>query len=512
MKTREYYQGKDTREAILRVAAVLGNTIGATLGPGGRNYLTTNGITNDGKTIIREMEFEDSRENLIADIIKVVPERTDNEVGDGTTTSVVLATRLIEDVLPRVVDISALVPGTVSAMDIMRELEEEKNKAISLLEQKKRPIASLEDLEKVAITSMEDAVNAKIVAKALYEGGKDSSLVIDEGFSGKVEAEVVSGIKTPLTLATPTSGKREITLQNVPVVVAMHIFEEYKELGNFMSSMMQALATPERPSGLVIVGKQFSVPFIQEVMNVSRESKFPILLISNSEVEKSAFEDIAAYCGAKLIDTHPKGGAKISSLNYSHAGKVKKIVAGNKGTLFVEGAGTKIGVVASPVQVYVMDLQKELETEKVEERRQKLQLRIAELLGGIVTLRVDAPTAAEKFYLKLKIQDAMNSCKNALEGGMIRGGGTAMKEVADELGADSILHGALSEPYRLIQRNRGPFEIGEGVEDAYNVVKVGLESAVSVVKVLVSCEGVIAPADPNSLEMLKNTLSTPSTQ
>lgn len=503
MKTREYYEnGTETRAAIVRVAEVLGNTMGNTLGPGGRNYLTQNGITNDGKTIVQEMEFADNREQLIADIIKIVPLRTDNEVGDGTTSATVLATKLIEELLPKVVDINTMVPGTKTAMDYMRELESEKDSALAILKGKVRKIETLEDLEKVATTAMEDKDNAKVVAKAIFEGGKDSSLVIDEGFSGKVETEVVSGTRTPFTLATP--GNREVRLMNVPVIVVMHVFEAYRELAPFMASLV---AQPKQDiPGLVIVAKQFSVDFVKEVMQVSRETRFPILLVENSQVEKDAFEDVAVYCGARLIDTHPKTGVKISSLTFKDTGFVKKIQSTPKGTLFIEGRGTKLKDETTPIQAHVMELRSQLEKEKVEDKRKRLELRMAELLGGIVTIRVDAKTAAEKFYLKLKVEDAMNSCKNALEGGMVRGGGVSLKETAEALGPDSLLYNTLSEPYRLIQRNHGVFEIGPDVEDAFLTVKAGLEAAISVVKILLTTEGVMAQADPHVLDQLKTAL------
>lgn len=496
MKTKEYVLASEARNAIEHVASQLGDIVGKTLGPGGRNYLLPSGITNDGKTIAREVEFQNPCHQLIADIFRVVSERTDAEVGDGTTTSLVLSTELAQDTIRRVADINAPTQGQ-SVMDLSRTLDAEKDKALELLTSHKKDITSLEELEKVAQTSMENETYAKMIAKAVYEGGKDSHLVIEDGFSGTVETDVVSGIKSPFALAIVPPGFREVVLTNLHVAVAMHVFEAYKDLNMLMRGVVDA----KNVSGIAIVGKQFSTEFIKEAVAVSREANFPIVLLQNPTIGIEAFEDVAAYVGAKLIDTHPKTGTRISSLSLNDCGRVKKLIAHSKGTVFIEGAGAgEVDDVTTSVTTRVLELRKQLDSEKVEANRAKLQERIAELSGGIVTIRVDAKTPAEKYYLRLKVEDTLHSCKQALAGGMVPGAGITLDAIAEALTPTSLLYTTLKAPRLLIERNLGQSVSTEGVWDAYPVVKRGLENAVSVVKVLMTTEGVVAPADKPTLD------------
>ena len=156
----------------------------------------------------------------------------------------------------------------------------------------------------------------------------------------------------------------------------------------------------------------------------------------------------------------------------------------------------------------IMEIRAQLEREKDSTKRKAFERRIAEFSGGKATLYIDAKTAAEKYYLKLKAQDCVNSCKSALEGGVVRGGGLALKEVADSLEQPSLLSEALTAPYRRIQQNAGgTLEIGNEVMDSYLCVRAGVENAVSVVKVVISLEGIIADVIPSLLDELREKIN-----
>lgn len=516
MKRKEYKYGTEARDAIVHVATTVGNTLGATLGPAGRNFQTPEGITNDGRSILSHIRFPDECDDNIALAFHEVANRTDRDAGDGTTTATVIATELAKTIIPLVPDLDTHGLGQKSVLDIARELEEEKEKAIALLKAKVVPVTTLEQLEQVAFTSMEDRATAKLVAETIFKAGKDSFTALDEGFTGKIETNVQAGIEMPLTVAAPfmyNKGREAVYEGMIPVLVVNHLFEEYRELGKFFQTMLEFSRDNKADfPAIVIVAKQFSIPFVQAVSRVYQGSggKINLLLLSNSHLADDLFEDTAAFVDAKYTDTHPKGGKKITDVVFTHCGTVTKVVAGPKGAVFYGGKGTTLQEKAETTRVAarVMELQSQLAAEKDGEKRKALERRIAEFQGGKATIYVDAKTAAEKYYLKLKIEDCMNSCKTALEGGMVRGGGLSLAEVAGVLGHDSLLAAALVAPYNRIQANAGGrLEIGEEVMDSFIVAKAGVENAVSVLKTLITVEGVIADTPKSLVEDLQTVIN-----
>jgi chaperonin GroEL len=516
MRKKEFKLGNDNREAIKLVAKQMGDIVGSTSGPGGRNYLLPTGITNDGKTIASHVRYDDECTDNIALAFQEIAIRTDRDAGDGTTGSLILGTKMALDLIDKVGDIDTPAPGDIPVMMLARQLEEEKEKVISLLQERATPVTTLAELENIARTSMENDEAAKLIAGAIWEAGKDSFTIIEEGFNGKLEKDVIPGVRYPLSVAAPymyTNDKKEAVYQNVPVIVVNHPFEEYAELVGIMTSM---IADKERKyPALVIVAKQFSIPFIGMCANMSRRSNFPILLLS-TKMDNDGFEDIASFVDAQFVDTHPKGGRKITDVTIANAGFVNKIIAKEKETVLIGGRGLE-AIVMHPqgepqtrVQARVEAIRQQLDGQKDQDKRKDMEMRVASLLGGIATIYVDAKTAVERHYLKLKVEDAMNSCKAALEGGMLPGGGKTLAAVAEELGENSLLYGTLKEPLRRILMNAGgSLSIPNTVVDPFLVVKAGLQNAVSVVKVLLTTEGTIADAVPSMVESLQAAINTP---
>jgi len=314
----------------------------------------------------------------------------------------------------------------------------------------------------------------------------------------------------PFNIATTSmfNGVGKAEYSEIPILVANHCFEQYLEVAPFMLSMLQGKT---KQNGLAIVAKQFSVPFINSVSDAVKRAGFPIILISGN-FHNDTFGDIAAFCDAKLIDTHPKTGVKITEAKFSDAGFCKTFIAREKETTFIGGRGLESLVYGketlTKVGVRVKEIEKLKETEKDGKERDLMDKRIAALLGGIATIYVDAKTAAERYYLKLKVEDAMNSCKGALNDGMVKGGGVTLKEIAEELkeeiGENFLLYNALRKPYdRIIQNNLGKEFDLEGVYDSFSVVKATVANAVSVVKVLITIEGIIADKEKDVEKMEK---------
>lgn len=515
MQRKEEKYGQDARDHIDIVSAAIGKQLGRTLGPAGRNFQVPEGITNDGKSILTHIRFNDECEDNVALAFHEVANRTDSDVGDGTTTAIVIATKLTRDLVGKIPDLDAPVSGQDSVMDISRKLEVEKDKAIELLKKKIIPVTTLEQLEQVAFTSMEDKEIAKLVAATIFKAGKDSFTALDEGFSGKIETDVRAGIELPLQVAAPfmyNKGREAIYEGNIPVLVVNHLFEQYQELHNFNSTMLEFVKSNNNQGfpAIVIVAKQFSIPFVQSVAKITAGSggKVNFLLLSNTHLADDLFEDAAAFCDAKYTDTHPKSGAKISDVNFKDCGVITKIVATPKGAVFYGGKGMQWNKSkeTTRVQSRVLEINALLAKETDAKKRKAMEQRIAEFQGGKATIYVDAKTASEKYYLKLKVQDCMNSCKTALEGGMVPGGGVSLRKIGDEMNADgpTLLSSSLREPYARIQQNAGgTLEIGPEVMDSYLVAEAGIRNAVSVVKTVITLEGIIADHPPSMVESLR---------
>ncbi len=492
MKRKEYLYGHDAREAIKEVATLIGDTLGKTLGPAGRNFQVPDGITNDGRTILGHIRFEDECQDNVALAFHEVANRTDADAGDGTTTATVIATELIKNLIDKIPDLDAPTPGQKSVMELAHELEVEKDHILDVLKSKVIPVTTLEQLEQVAFTSMEDKEVAKIVAKVVFDAGAHSYTALEEGFNGKVETSIQAGIEMPVKL---NYGTHE-SATDVPVLVVNHLFEDYRELNPFMNSLVDFMNRNKiKFEALVIVAKKFSIPFMQRVAQVNAKSPLRLICLSNDHLGDEVFEDLAAFADAHYVDTHPKSGKKIADVSIVNCGSVSKVVVTPKGAVFYGGKGTQFNDKAETtrVQARILQLRSELEKEGDEKKRKTLERRIAEFSGGKATIYVDAKTAAEKYYLKLKVQDCINSCKTALEGGMVRGGGITLKEISDLLMEGMLLTSALRAPYDRIQQNAGgSLEIKDDVFDSFLVVKSGIENAVSVMKVAITIEGIIA--------------------
>lgn len=514
---KQYKLGTDSRVAIKRVAKDVGDILGKTLGPAGRNYFLPVGITNDGKTILEHIRFANECEDQAALAFHEIARAQDKEVGDGTTTACVVGSELYLSNVDSVADIDTPVYGASSVIDLMEKIDKEKEKAIELLKTKVEKVDTLEALERVAFTSVENEETAKIVAKAMWDAGKDSFPILDEGFNEKVETDVLKGVKYPVVSPYPNMQGQ---YDNVMVLVVNHTFEEYAELSPLMVSLMQTKPT----SGtLLLVGKQFSVPFIQKISETNRahadmaamkgQTGFKIILAAHPKIHQDTFEDLASYVDARCVDTHPKTGNKITDLIASDLGYAKKVIIGEKDTAFIGGRGEEALILTHEGSITrlgkrVEELKKQLETEKDATERTSIEKRIAGLLGGIATIYVDAKTAAERYYVKLKVEDAMNSCRAAMNGGMVKGGGVSLKEIAEELGTSSVLYKALKKPYdRIIANNLGQAVHTEGVYDAFEVARAGIENAVSVVKTLLTIEGIIADTDTSAITSLKELLA-----
>ncbi len=509
---KQFAFGKEGREKITSTAELVGKVLGSTLGRAGRNYFLTSGITNDGRTIMGELRFKDEAQDQASLAFHEVARQTDKDAGDGTTTSIVVACELTRTLMEKVPDLDAPAPGQASVVELAEQLEIEKDKALVVLKKHVHPVESEAELEKVAFTAMENREAAKLIASAIYQGGKDAYPILDNGVNEKIEKDVIDGVRWPLKPAFRMSDKKMI-FEKCAVIVVNHAFEEYLELTPIMAAMLKHKeAKKEAPEVIVIVAKHFSVPFVGAVAEVSKKTRLPIVLLS-ADFQQETFEDISAYVDATCFDTHPKTGKRIKELNnWQYAGKTQRLIVTEKDATFIGGQGKEAifdQKVTNRVEKRVAELTVQKEAEKNVKERDQLERRIAALSGGIITLYVDAKTDAERYYLKLKVEDAMNSCRAALTDGVVKGGGETLKAIAEELGEGSLLYPALIKPAdKIIENNMGKaFDLTD-VWDAYAVAKASIENPVSVVKVLISIEGIISEVEEDLVDQLSTKLTT----
>jgi chaperonin GroEL len=295
--------------------------------------------------------------------------------------------------------------------------------------------------------------------------------------------------------------RKETVLDEPIIVVANHVFESYSELSPFLSGMIdEKKKNKEKPQPIVIIGKQFSISFTAAITNVTKTLGLPILLLTCQGLKDEELMDLAEYTGGRYIDTHPKTGVKMMSYQYADAGMAAKLIAGPKQTAIVAGAGIATG----QVSIRVVELKKLAETEQSPLYREELLRRAAGLDGGVATVYVDARNAVDRYYLKKKVEDAVNSCKAALEFGTLPGGGVAFLTVSMHMDPHSYLAQVLPVIHERVQRNAGGnLDVDcTQVRDAFYANKCALENAVAVVKILVTMEGVIVDAEQSLVEDL----------
>jgi len=509
MNKKQYKNGDNARLAISNVSEKVKDVIGKTLGPAGRNYYLPSGITNDGRTIMEQLRFNDENEDQVAIAYHEIARQQDMDGGDNTSTAMFMGATLYLDNVEKVGDMDVPVPGSMTAMKLLKKLDEEKDRATQSLLTKKVKVESQEALENVAMTAMENEHGAKIISETIFKAGKDTYPVVEYGNTGKITTETINGLEFKLKFDNATTSKNIIDraeYKSTSVLVANHIFEDKNEIAPFFTTFFKK-DIPK--TSLVIVGRQFSIAFTNYITQFSRKTNFPIILLSGEKFTNDEFGDIASFCDAILFDTHPRTGNKITDMTLEDVGIVDKLVARDKTTQFIGGAGLNMkGIdgdkVVTRVQERVVEIKEVKQKEKDKTAVVKMDKRISALLGGITTVYVDAKTIVDKYYLKLKAEDAINSCISAMEDGMVQGGGKTFNDIAEELGEDSLLYKTLKAPKERIQQNNGGEEFDvENVFDSHNSMKATIENSVSVVKILLSVEGIISDKEESMVEELK---------
>lgn len=494
--------GAEARKKVRAGVNAVYNCVRLTLGPEGMNALLPRSfnrgprLTNDGVTVSENVRPADEHERLAADFFKEGSKKTNELVGDGTTTTCVIGGFLINqifDELQHEENPTASLLGEASlkrkgVRSIRKELKDAKDEVIAKIKERAVKVQTLEDLKKISVISVgkEDEEIAYRIADMLWEVGRDSDgnfvdnhVDVVEGYKGEIETEVTHGMRFPAKVphrAFVNKPERfEMVAEDVKVIITNHRIENPYE----MVEILNRLQTPK----VAVFAPHFSAGVLTTLLNSAKNGVF-CFPVHSPALRTEQLEDLAAYTGATIIDKDKN--QKLISINQMHLGSAEKItvkdVETREDAVLMGGGGEKTDKVKERIDV----LRSQVSEAKNDLTRMQLERRIANLHASVGVIRVGASTNAELLYLKLKIEDGVFACKAALQEGYVKGGGLCLKEIAEELG-ENILTDALKAPYEQIQRNAGGYlEIGEDVIDPARVVRLEVEHGVSVASSMIT--------------------------
>ncbi|RIW29381.1 chaperonin GroEL [Bacillus salacetis] len=511
---------EEARRSMLRGVDQLANAVKVTLGPKGRNVVLEKKygsplITNDGVTIAKEIELEDAFENMGAKLVAEVASKTNEIAGDGTTTATVLAQAMIREGLKNVT-------AGANPVGIRKGIEKAVQSAVEELKNISKPIESKESIAQVAAISAADEEVGQLIAEAMERVGNDGVITIEESKGFSTELDVVEGMQFDRGYASPymvtDSDKMEAVLDNPYVLITD------KKIGNIQEILPVLEQVVQQGKPLLIVAEDVEGEALATLVVNKLRGTFNAVAVKApgfGDRRKAMLEDLAILTGGEVITEDL--GLDLKSANISQLGRAAKIVVTKENTTVVEGAGEP-----DQISARVNQIRSQMEETTSEFDREKLQERLAKLAGGVAVVKVGAATETELKERKLRIEDALNSTRAAVEEGIVSGGGTALVNVYNKvasLEADAdvktginIVLRALEEPIRQIAHNAGlegsiiverlkKEEIGtgynaatgewvnmidSGIVDPTKVTRSALQNAASVAAMFLTTEAVVA--------------------
>lgn len=511
---------EDARRSMLRGVETLANAVKVTLGPKGRNVVLEKKfgsplITNDGVTIAKEIELEDAYENMGAQLVKEVATKTNDIAGDGTTTATVLAAAMIREGLKNVT-------AGANPMVIRRGMEKAVRAAVEEIKSIAKPVENKSSIAQVAAISADDQEVGNLIAEAMEKVGKDGVITVEESKGFVTELEVVEGMQFDRGYASPymitDTDKMEAVLSNPYILITDKKISNIQEVLPVLEQVVQS----GKP--LLIIAEDVEGEALATLVVNKLRGTFTAVAVKApgfGDRRKAMLQDIAALTGGEVITEEL--GLDLKSTKLEQLGRAGKIVVTKENTTVVEGAGDK-----AAIEGRVAQIRQQIEDTTSDFDREKLQERLAKLAGGVAVIKVGAATETELKEKKLRIEDALNSTRAAVEEGIVPGGGTtlinaikaveAVKVEGEEAVGVQIVLRSLEEPVRQIAANAGlegsviverlkkePVGIGfnaaseeyvnmleAGIVDAAKVTRSALSNAASVAAMFLTTEAVIA--------------------
>ncbi|MDD5068682.1 MAG: chaperonin GroEL [Candidatus Pacebacteria bacterium] len=451
---------ESARKALKSGVDQVANAVKITVGPRGKNVVFDKGygsptITNDGVSIAKEITLKDKFENMGAEIVKEVASKTNDVAGDGTTTSIILTQAIITEGMKHTT-------MGVNAMGVRMGIEKAKDAVVKALKDISKPIKTKEEIKQVATISAESEEMGAIIADTIEKVGKDGVVTVEESQSLGIESEVVKGLQFDKGYVSPymisNSERMEAEHKDVPILITDKKISTVKEILPLLEKLAQA-----GKKELVIIAEDVDGEALTTFVLNKLRGAFNILAVKApgyGDKKKEMLEDIAVTVGAKVVTEDT--GVKLENAELSVLGRADKVIAKKDTTTIVGGKGKKGEIDARTAQ-----LKKQKANSDSKYDSEKFDERIAKLSGGVAVIRVGASTETEMKYLKLKIEDAVNATKAAIEEGIVAGGGVAYIQTLRKLSAMpalptdeerigfSIVLNALESPLRQIAINAG---------------------------------------------------------
>ena len=510
----------DARAAMVRGVDTLADTVKVTLGPKGRNVVLEKAfgsplITNDGVTIAKEIELEDHFENMGAKLVSEVASKTNDIAGDGTTTATVLTQAIVREGLKNVT-------AGANPIGIRRGIEAAVAAAVEELKVIAQPVANKEAIAQVAAVSSRSEKVGEYISEAMERVGNDGVITIEESRGMETELEVVEGMQFDrgyLSQYMVTDNEKMVADLENPYILVTD-----KKISNIQDilPLLEEVLKTSRP--LLIIADDVAGEALPTLVLNKIRGTFNVVAVKApgfGDRRKAMLEDIAVLTGATVITEDL--GLELKDATMESLGQASKVTVDKDSTVIVEGAGSAVAI-ANRVNL----IKSQLETTTSEFDREKLQERLAKLSGGVAVIKVGAATETALKEMKLRIEDALNATRAAVEEGIVAGGGTALVNViakvaeldleGDDATGRNIVLRALEEPVRQIAYNAGyegsviidklknsPVGTGfnaangewvdmveSGIIDPVKVTRSALQNAASVASLILTTEAVVA--------------------
>lgn len=450
---------EDARASLRKGIDVLADAVKVTLGPKGRNVVLDKGfgsptITNDGVTIAKEIELEDKFENLGAQLIKEVAEKTNDAAGDGTTTATVLAQAIISEGLKNIA-------AGANPMSLRRGIEKGAKVAVEALKKSAKPVSGKEEIAQVASISADNKEVGELIAEVMDMVGRDGVITVEEGQSIGLEKEVVEGMQFDQGYASPymvtDTSRMESSLDDPLILLTDKKVSAASDIVPILEKVVQS-----GKKELVIIADEVDGEALTTIVLNKLRGVFNCLCVKApgyGDRKKEMLSDIAVLTGAQVVTDDT--GMKFEDVDLSFLGKARRVVADKDKTIIVEGKGDE-----TAIKERIKQIKSQAEKTESSYDKEKLQERLAKLSGGVGVIKVGAATEVELKELKHRIEDALSATKAAVEEGIVSGGGVALVDVirsideakvadADEQVGLKILRKALEAPLRQIAENAG---------------------------------------------------------
>jgi len=524
---KQVVHGEDSRAAILRGVNQLADAVKVTLGPKGRNVVIDKKfgsptITKDGVTVAKEIELADSLENMGAQMVREVASKTSDVAGDGTTTATVLAQAIFKEGV-------RTVAAGANPMALKRGIEKAVTKLVAEIERFSKPVTGDSIAQVGTVSANGDSTIGGIIAQAMEKVGKDGVITVEESRTMDTTLEVVEGMQfdrgylSPYFVTDPD--RMEAVLDDPFILINEKKISNMKDL----LPILENVAKLGKP--LMIIAEDVDGEALATLVVNKLRGTLNVAAVKApgfGDRRKAMLEDIATLTGGKVISEDL--GIKLEGVTLEDLGTAKKVTIDKDDTTIVEGAGS-----GEAIQGRVKTIRNQIEETSSDYDREKLQERLAKLVGGVAVIKVGAATETEMKEKKARVEDAMHATRAAVEEGIVPGGGVALVRAAkvlenfdtesedtDELIGVQIVRRALEEPLRQIANNAGKegavivenvrsedndtygfnaatekFEdlVAAGVIDPAKVTRTALQNAASIAGLMLTTEAMIADAD-----------------